>query len=173
MMKLKKWILLISLSLLSFGSMAGVLVGGDTTLPEPGSPGRPVIVIPPELQAILDAPPAAQTSADQSCGSLLCLVGLVMGEESSECDSFIDAFFDIRAFKKKKFKPFKTLVKRMNFLKQCKDSPGLPIFPPAEESEKPVQEFDEQGKPIPLPPQNIAEAQSQISNKFGMSFGRP
>jgi hypothetical protein len=173
MNNLKKWILALSLSVMSFGAMAGALVGGEDSSSQAGSPGRPEIVIPPELQAILDAPPAAQTSADQSCGSILCLVGLAMGEESDECDAFLDAFFDIRAFKKKKFRPFKTLVARMNFLNQCKESPGLPIFPIAEEDEEPEQEFDEEGKPIPLPPQNISEAKSQISSKFGTSFSRP
>lgn len=57
--------------------------------------------------------------AKNSCGSVLCLSGMLTGDNPSECKQYIKDYFSIRKFKHGKWKIGKTIKKRYNYLRQC------------------------------------------------------
>jgi len=70
------------------------------------------------------AAPAAYAN-DDACESLFCMAGMIGIAGSTVaggCNGPIDDYFEIRVFKRGKFRPSPTAVKRKAYLKQCKGS---------------------------------------------------
>lgn len=57
--------------------------------------------------------------AKSPCASVLCLSGLLTGDNPSECEKHIDDYFSIRKFKRGKWRVGKTIEKRYEYLKKC------------------------------------------------------
>ena len=58
--------------------------------------------------------------AKNACETVICLAGLVQGSgKVSECGGAYADYFDIRKFKRGKFRPDRTFNARASFLDQC------------------------------------------------------
>lgn len=66
-----------------------------------------------------------QSNADapQACATILCIAGIMMGGSGGgACSSAIDAYFDIRRYRKGDFSPSRTAKARGSFLDKCPSS---------------------------------------------------
>ena len=57
--------------------------------------------------------------AKNPCGSVMCLSGMLTGDNPSECEKHIDDYFSIRKYMNGIWKIGKTIEKRYNYLRQC------------------------------------------------------
>ena len=72
------------------------------------------------LAALLVAPLAGASAADDACGAILCLAGEMTGSSGgSECSGYIRRYFSIVEKHHGDFSPARTIRKRMDFLEQC------------------------------------------------------
>lgn len=70
------------------------------------------------IYASLQVPVAVDSN--DPCTVFLCMAGMALGEQPSECSRAIRKFFSINAFKKHhRFNPGKTFDMRRDFLGQC------------------------------------------------------
>lgn len=66
------------------------------------------------------APFSASADSSQSCGTVLCLGGSMLGGKGgSMCEQPIQDYFDIKKYRKKKFSPSRTFQARQDYLDEC------------------------------------------------------
>lgn len=66
-------------------------------------------------------PVSAQEKVDSGdpCTVVLCMYGKLQGSNQSECSAAVRKFFSLRKFGRHGFQPWKTFIKRKDFLNGC------------------------------------------------------
>ncbi|HGJ5891348.1 MAG TPA: TrbM/KikA/MpfK family conjugal transfer protein [Arsenophonus apicola] len=57
--------------------------------------------------------------SDDPCTVVLCMYGKLQGNNQSECNGAVRKFFSLKKFGRHGFRPWKTFVKRRDFLGGC------------------------------------------------------
>ncbi|MBG6240753.1 MAG: hypothetical protein EKE20_01570 [Candidatus Symbiopectobacterium sp. Dall1.0] len=57
--------------------------------------------------------------SDDPCTVVLCMYGKLQGNNQSECSGAVGKFFSLSKFGRHGFDPWKTFIKRRNFLDGC------------------------------------------------------
>lgn len=60
-----------------------------------------------------------KVDSGESCTIVLCMYGKLQGNNQSECSSAVSQFFSLNKFGRHGFDPWKTFVKRRDFLGGC------------------------------------------------------
>ncbi|HGJ5891353.1 MAG TPA: hypothetical protein ACHBZA_08470 [Arsenophonus apicola] len=60
-----------------------------------------------------------KVDADDPCTVVLCMYGKLQGNTQSECRRAVRKFFSLRKFDSHGFRPWKTFIKRNDFLNGC------------------------------------------------------
>lgn len=71
------------------------------------------------LAASLPLSAQEKVDSDDPCTVVLCMYGKLQGINQSECSSAIRKFFSLKKFGRNGFRPWKTFVKRRDFLGGC------------------------------------------------------